>query len=91
MSTDAPVPPVLLEHDAMKFEYTRGGKVVVLEVEAVRSAETGMVMGVIVVELVAAACEQSMNAASSALTSLLSSSKSSIDTVSLNTSCFYIL
>ena len=83
MSTDAPAPPVLLERDAMKFEYTRVGKVVVLEVEAVRNAETGMVMGVIAVELVAAACELEMSAAANALNSIVKSSKSSLQNVCL--------
>ena len=73
MSTDAPAPPVLVERDAMKFEYTRGGQRVALKVAAVRNAETGMVAGVMAVDLVAAACELEAGPASNALTTVLRS------------------
>ena len=64
-----------LERDAMKFEYTRGGRLVTLEVEVVRNSETRVVEGVIAVELVAAVCELPMEAATNALTNALKTNK----------------
>ena len=59
----------------MKFEYTRDGQLVVLEVEVVRNAETGIVEGVIAAELVAAACEMSMEQAGAALSAVFKTHK----------------
>ena len=48
------VVPQRLARDAMKFEFNRHGKLIVLEVKAVRNSTTHMGEGVIAVELVAA-------------------------------------
>ena len=55
----------------MKFEYTRGGRLVTLEVEVVRNSETRMVEGVVAVGLVAAVCELEMDASTNALNTVL--------------------